>query len=42
MVFAFSLIGCGAKNAGEDVEVDPTDDGSSLGAPEEGGSDSGE
>jgi hypothetical protein len=42
VVFAVSLIGCAAENAGDDVEIDPNDDGSSLGAPEDGGSDGGE
>ena len=37
VVFAVSLIGCAAENAGDDVEIDPNDDGSELGEPEDGG-----
>ena len=42
VVFAVSLIGCAPQNAGDDVEVDPNDDGSSLGIPEDGGTGKGE
>tara|TARA_B100000212_G_C26961119_1_gene358534 strand:- start:226 stop:408 length:183 start_codon:yes stop_codon:yes gene_type:complete len=42
VVFAVSLIGCAAENAGDEVEIDPNDDGSSLGEPEDGGADAGE
>ena len=36
VVFAVSLIGCAAENAGDDVEIDPNDDGSSDGISEDG------
>ena len=36
-VFAVALIGCAPENAGDDVEVDPSDTGEDLGAPAEGG-----